>query len=66
MVVSTMETSKTVLIQPLKELPRKTYLSTADGSNGQDNKEEKLLEHGDVVLRLEINQICIGEEQKRG
>ena len=61
-----MGTSKTILIQSMKELPQKTYLSTADSSDGQDNKKEKLLEHGDAVLRLEINQICIGEEHERG
>lgn len=65
-VVSMMGTSKTILIQSMKELPQKTYLSTADSSDGQDNKKEKLLEHGDAVLRLEINQICIGEEHERG
>ena len=66
MVVSMMGTSKTVLIQSTQGLPRKTYLSTADSSDGQDNKKEKLLEHGDIVLRLEINRICIGAEHKRG
>ena len=44
-----METSKTILIQSMKELSQKTYLSTADSSDGQDNKKEKLLEHGDDV-----------------